>query len=118
MKKRGRSGPSFRDVLETARPQPAARYVQMLAKDGFDESVALSTVRSDPRVILAYDWNGEPLTEAHGFPLRVYIPGLYGMKHPKWITDVVLVPDLVPGYWVTRGWDQQAVRKTTAVLDL
>jgi DMSO/TMAO reductase YedYZ molybdopterin-dependent catalytic subunit len=111
------SGPSFRDVLEAARPQPAARYAHMLAEDGFDEVVSLATVRSDPRVLLAYDWNGEPLTEPHGFPLRVYIPGLYGMKQPKWITDIVLVPDFVPGYWVTRGWDKEAVRRTTSVID-
>ncbi len=111
------SGPSFRDVLATAQPKPAAQYAHMLAQDGFDEVVALSTVRADPRVLLAYDWNGAPLPSAHGFPLRVYIPGLYGMKQPKWITDVVLVQDFIPGYWVTRGWDKQAVRKTTSVID-
>ena len=111
------SGPSFRDVLATAQPRPGANYAHMLAQDGFDEVVALSTVQSDPRVILAYDWNGQPLPTAHGFPLRVYIPDLYGMKQPKWITDIVLVPDFIPGYWVTRGWDKQAIRRTTSVID-
>jgi hypothetical protein len=89
----------------------------MLSQDGFDEVVALSTVQADQRVILAYDWNGQPLPTSHGFPLRVYIPDLYGMKQPKWITDIVLVPDFIPGYWVTRGWDKQAVRRTTSVID-
>ena len=111
------SGPSFRDVLAAAQPQPAAQYAHMLAQDGFDEVVALSTVQADQRVILAYDWNGEPLPTSHGFPLRVYIPDLYGMKQPKWITDIVLVPDFIPGYWVTRGWDKQAIRRTTSVID-
>jgi DMSO/TMAO reductase YedYZ molybdopterin-dependent catalytic subunit len=111
------SGPSFSDVLATASPKPAARYAHMLAKDGFSEVVDLSTVMSDSRVLLAYDWNGEPLPAEHGYPLRVYIPGLYGMKQPKWITDVVLVEDFIPGYWVKRGWDEQAVRKTTSVID-
>ena len=111
------SGPSFRDVLATAKPQPGANYAHMLSQDGFDEVVALSTVQSDPRVILAYDWNGQPLPTAHGFPLRVYIPDLYGMKQPKWITDIVLVPDFIPGYWVSRGWDKQAIRRTTSVID-
>ena len=89
----------------------------MLSQDGFDEVVALATVQSDQRVILAYDWNGQPLPTAHGFPLRVYIPDLYGMKQPKWITDIVLVPDFIPGYWVKRGWDKQAIRRTTSVID-
>ncbi len=111
------SGPSFRDVLATARPQPGARYAQVLAEDGFDESVSLQKIRSDARVILAYDWNGEPLPAEHGFPLRVYVPDLYGMKQPKWITEIVLVPDFVPGYWVKRGWSKEAVRRTTSVID-
>ena len=110
-------GPSFRDVLATAQPQPAAQYAHVLAQDGFDEAVALSTISSDPRVVLAYDWNGEPLPTSHGFPLRVYVPDVYGMKQPKWITDIVLVPDFIPGYWVTRGWDKQAIRRTTSVID-
>ena len=111
------SGPSLRDVLATARPQAEAHYAHILAQDGFDEVVALSKVDSDPRVILAYDWNGEPLPTSHGFPLRVYVPDLYGMKQPKWITDIVLVPDFLPGYWVKRGWDKMAVRRTTSVID-
>jgi DMSO/TMAO reductase YedYZ molybdopterin-dependent catalytic subunit len=111
------SGPSFRDVLATAQPQPGASYAHMLSQDGYDEVVALSTVQSDQRIILAYDWNGEPLPTAHGYPLRVYIPDVYGMKQPKWITDVVLVPDFIPGYWVTRGWSKQAICRTTSVID-
>ena len=111
------SGPSFRDVLATARPRPGANFAHMLSQDGFDEVVALSTVQSDARVLLAYEWNGEPLPAAHGFPLRVYIPDLYGMKQPKWITEIVVTPDSIPGYWVKRGWDKEAVRKTTSVID-
>jgi DMSO/TMAO reductase YedYZ molybdopterin-dependent catalytic subunit len=111
------SGPSFRDVLADARPQPQARYAHLLAQDGFDEVVDLAQIDDDPRVMLAYAWNGEPLTAEHGFPLRVYVPDVYGMKQPKWITDIVLVPDFIPGYWVERGWDERAQRRTTSVID-
>lgn len=111
------SGPSLRDVLAAARPQADARYAHILSEDGYDEVVALDLVRDDPRVILAYDWNGEPLPSAHGYPLRIYIPDLYGMKQPKWIKDIVLVRDFIPGYWVHRGWDAQAIRRTTSVID-
>ena len=111
------SGPSFRDVLADAAPLPSATYAHFLTADGFDEAVALATVRSDPRILLAYDWNGQPLPQEHGYPLRVYVPDLYGMKQPKWITDVVLVSSWIPGYWVTRGWNAQAIRRTTSVID-
>ena len=111
------SGPSFRDVLADAQPLPRARYAHLLAQDGYDEAVDLGKIQSDPRVLLAYAWNGEPLTPEHGFPLRVYVPDVYGMKQPKWITDIVLVPDFIPGYWVKRGWDATAQRRTTSVID-
>ncbi len=111
------TGPSLRDVLATAAPKTGATYAHMLTADGFDEAVDLKTVRSDPRIVLAYEWNGQPLTQPHGFPLRVYIPDLYGMKQPKWITDIVLVSQWIPGYWVKRGWDANAIRRTTSVID-
>jgi DMSO/TMAO reductase YedYZ molybdopterin-dependent catalytic subunit len=111
------SGPPFRDVLATAAPTAQARYAHLLSEDGFDEVVDLAMIQADPRVVLAYNWNGQPLPTAHGFPLRVYVPDVYGMKQPKWITDVVLVADNIPGYWVTRGWDPKAEMRTTSVVD-
>ena len=112
------SGPPFRDVLATAGVQPQARYAQVFSQDGFGEVVDLALVQSDPRIVLAHSWNGRPLPTAHGYPLRIYLPGHYGMKQPKWITDIVLVPNYVPGYWVSRGWDRQAIMKTTSVIDV
>ena len=44
---------------------PGARYAHLLTADGFDEAVDLQTVRSDPRIILAYEWNGQPLPQPH-----------------------------------------------------
>ena len=60
------------------------------AADGFYESAALEDAR-DPRALLVYEMNGEPLTAEHGFPLRLYIPNRHGMKLPKWITRIELV---------------------------
>jgi DMSO/TMAO reductase YedYZ molybdopterin-dependent catalytic subunit len=111
------SGPPLRDVLATAAPLAQARYAHLLSEDGFDEVVDLAMIEADPRIVLAYDWNGRPLPTAHGFPLRVYVPDVYGMKQPKWITDIVLVADNIPGYWVTRGWDAKAEMRTTSVVD-
>src|SRR5664280_2481873 len=39
------------------------------------------------------------------------------MKQPKWITDIVLTAQAVPGYWVKRGWDATAQVRTTSVID-
>jgi DMSO/TMAO reductase YedYZ molybdopterin-dependent catalytic subunit len=111
------TGPSFRDVLADAGPKPQARWAHIISQDGFDEVIDLAKIQNDPRIVLAHAWNGEPLLPDHGFPLRVYVPDVYGMKQPKWITDVVLVADYIEGYWVKRGWDARAVRRTTSVID-
>ena len=111
------TGVPFRDILAQAAPQPTARYAHLTAADGFDEVVDLNMVMSDPRIMLVYAWNGQPLPQAHGYPLRIYIPDLHGMKQPKWIVGIDLVADFIAGYWVTRGWDQTARMHTTSVID-
>src|SRR5665647_2919863 len=58
----------------------AARYAHLLSQDGYDEVIELAMIQSDPRIVLAYAWNGQPLPPEHGFPLRVYVPDVYGMK--------------------------------------
>ena len=43
--------------------------------------------------------NGEPLPKEHGYPARLLIPGIYGMKNVKWITRIELVDYDFKGYW-------------------
>ncbi|MGH2425134.1 MAG: molybdopterin-dependent oxidoreductase, partial [bacterium] len=52
------------------------------------------------------------LPTAHGFPLRLLIPGLFGMKNPKWITRIEVVDYDFQGYWEAAGWSDEAVVKT------
>ncbi len=42
----------------------------------------------DQRVLLAYEMNGAPLPPQHGYPLRLVVPGWYGMAHVKWLTGI------------------------------
>jgi hypothetical protein len=67
--------------------------------------------------MLAYAWDGVPLLAEHGFPLRIYIPDVYGMKQPKWIESIEAVNHWEPGYWVQRGWDKAARMAATSVID-
>ena len=50
-------------------------------------------------VLLAWAMNGEPLTEAHGFPLRAVVPGLYGMASIKWLNRISVVSTPFQGYF-------------------
>ena len=72
---------------------------------------------ADARAMLAYAWDGVPLPVEHGFPLRLYVPGRYGMKQPKWITSIDAVAQWAPGYWVARGWSREGLVEATAAVD-
>ncbi len=111
------TGVSFQRILPDLRLKPNATHLKLASVDGFYEVVALETLREDARAMLAYDWDGVPLTTKHGFPLRTYIPDLYGMKQPKWLQSIEAMDHWEPGYWVERGWDKTARMKATSVID-
>ena len=49
-------------------------------------SVPMATTRDD--VLLCYEMNGEPLTTGHGFPVRLIVPGWFGVAWVKWLTTI------------------------------
>jgi DMSO/TMAO reductase YedYZ molybdopterin-dependent catalytic subunit len=106
----------FRNILAEAGLKPEVKGIYIEAKDGFYEYVDLQ-VAMDPRVMLVYDMSGVPLPVEHGYPLRIYIPNRFGMKQPKWITRMEAVSEARTGYWVDRGWDEEAIIKATSVID-
>ena len=111
------TGVSLQAILNAAKPQEEARYLQVASGDGFHESVDLDLIASDERIMLCYAWDGNPLPNDHGFPLRIWLPDRFGMKQPKWITAFELTDQYKEGYWVERGWDEIAQVKTTSVID-
>ena len=52
-------------------------------------------------VILAYEINGQALPPQHGYPLRLLVPGWYGMTSVKWLQAVTVVDEPFA------GWQQQ-----------
>ena len=111
------TGASLQDVLAGVGVQPEARYLRIYCADGFHETVDLDLIAGDRRVMLTYAWDGRPLSTDHGFPLRIYIPDRYGMKQPRWITNIEVTDEYTDGYWVERGWDEDAIMQTTSVID-
>lgn len=110
------TGVRLQHVLELAGLQPEAKELYIEAVDGFYESVAMQDLQ-DPRTLLVYAMNGEPLPQEHGSPLRIYLPNRYGMKQPKWIMRMTAIDREGAGYWVDRGWSEQAYVNTTSVID-
>ena len=109
-------GPRLVDLLARASPKPAARHAAFRADDGYAESIPLDELR--PEMLVALTLNGTPLPNKHGFPARILIPGRYGMKGPKWLESIELV-DIAPrGYWEAKGWNPNALVKTTSRIDV
>ena len=110
------TGLRFKDILAEAGVQAGAQEIAINSQDGFYEGLPLSEAM-DERTLLVYAMNGQPLTVEHGFPLRLYAPGHYGMKLPKWITAMKVTNQPESGYWVDRGWSATAIPQTTSVID-
>lgn len=105
-------GVRLRDLLMRAGgPAPTAVKVSFRCADGYSESIPIGDA-INPTTVLAYEMNGEPLPPAHGFPVRLLVPGLFGMKNPKWITKIEVVDFDFQGYWEASGWSDEAVVKT------
>ena len=78
----------------------------------------MSLIQAAPEILVAYELDGAPLPEAHGYPARMLIPGHYGMKGPKWLDSITVVDRESGGYWEQQGWDHNAVVKTMSRFDV
>ncbi len=63
----------------------------------YERSLSVDDAKRD-EVLLAYEINGQPLPPQHGFPLRVIVPGWYGMTHVKWLRSVTVLDHEFAGY--------------------
>src|SRR5215469_15410732 len=108
------TGVSLQRLLPDLRFKPGVTHLKMRSADDFFEVISLDTIQADPRIMLTYWWDGVPLKREHGYPLRIYIPDLYGMKQPKWIESIEATDHWEPGYWVRRGWNRIAQMHATS----
>jgi DMSO/TMAO reductase YedYZ molybdopterin-dependent catalytic subunit len=54
-----------------------------------------------PDTLLATHMNGEPLEPSHGAPLRLFVPGWYGVASVKWLTRIEAIDYAFKGYFQT-----------------
>jgi DMSO/TMAO reductase YedYZ molybdopterin-dependent catalytic subunit len=114
------TGTPLRPLLEAAGPLDDAlevvftgvdRGVQAGIEQQYERSLSLAEASAED-VFLAYAVNGQPLPPQHGFPLRLVVPGWYGMTHVKWLRSITVVNrrfrgyQQEPAYHVTRTWDE------------
>jgi DMSO/TMAO reductase YedYZ molybdopterin-dependent catalytic subunit len=100
------TGVPLRDVVAAAHLRPGAAGLVFTGADhgvqGGEEQdyerglTLLDALR--PEVLLAYEMNGRPLEPQHGAPVRLLVPGWYGMASVKWLTRVTAVAEPFQGY--------------------
>jgi sulfane dehydrogenase subunit SoxC len=105
------TGVAVRDVLEEADVPAAAvevlftgldRGVEGGVEQAYQRSLTLGDASDGP--LLAYAVNGEPLPPQHGFPLRLVVPGWYGMTSVKWLAAVETIDAPFAGYQQAVGY--------------
>jgi sulfane dehydrogenase subunit SoxC len=100
------TGTPLADILEEAGLEDDALEVVLRGRDrgmqgDEDQTYARSLPIADasrPEVLLAYEMNGRPLEPQHGFPLRLVVPGWYGMTSVKWLTSIEAVTEPFEGF--------------------
>ncbi len=103
------------EILTRVKVKPTATHVKFECADGYSTSVELKWI-TQPNVMLAYEMNGGPLTNIHGFPIRILMPGLYGQKMPRWITHIEFIDSYYRGFWESRGWSDVASVQTNSII--
>ncbi len=107
-------GVRFSDLVVLAGGvSPEATRFAVRCADGYTEGLPVAEAMH-PDTLLALEMNGRPLTGEHGFPARLLVPGLYGMKNVKWIVRAEAVKSQFTGYWQASGWSDEAVVKTSS----
>ena len=103
------TGVPLADVLRLAGPQASAQEVVFQGadrgpvedRDGpvhFERSLPLRYLGS-VGALLVYAMNGHPLPARHGYPLRLIVPGWYGVASVKWLTGIELTDRTFDGHF-------------------
>lgn len=97
------SGVRLADALALAQPFTQANTILFSAADQFNEPFSMAELSLDV-ALLAYAMNGETLTQSHGAPVRLLLPGWYGFRNIKWLQQMTLTNASIGGYWESTGW--------------
>ncbi len=97
------TGVRFRDFVELFGIKPTAKHVIAHCDHGYTTNVPLEDMMRD-NVLLAYMYEGEPLSLDHGAPVRTLVPHLYFWKSAKFLRALEFSAEDKPGFWEQAGY--------------
>ena len=109
-------GVPLSSLIEAAGPRAGVVEVMFRAVDGYTDTIAFEKAM-EQSTFVAYEMNGAPLTQTHGFPARILVPGMYGEKSVKWVTRIELVDHDAKGFYEQQGWGPDFVVPTRSRFD-
>ena len=101
------TGTPLLPFLEQAGVNPEAMQFILHGADSYETTLPVAEVMR-PQVLLVHQMNSAPLTQAHGYPLRILIPGHFGQKQPKWLVGIEAITKSKRGFWERQGWSNTA----------
>ena len=107
------TGVKLRPLLDRVGVKRNSVYAAIHGADGYSTGIPIDEIMREENW-MPFLMNGVPLPPVHGYPLRLFIPGKYGMKQPKWLTEIEFVDQKYVGYWEARGWSNEAWRKVNS----
>lgn len=88
-------------LVDRARPAPSVRHVRVISRTGYRRSFPLAEARG---LLLATAVGDEPLSHAHGAPVRLVAPGRRGFEWVKWVVRLELHEEGDPGALASTVW--------------
>ena len=97
----------FKTIASLVKPLEEARFVFVIADYGYSTNMPIK-VAMDNDVIFAYEYNENPLTPEHGFPMRLVVPKRYAYKSAKWVRGIEFLKEDRKGFWESVGYSNSA----------
>ena len=110
-------GLPLRDLLDQAGVLSGAARVRLHGVDNYTDTVLLQKAM-EPTTLLAYEMNGAPLPDRHGYPMRVIVPGYFGEKNVKWLTRIEVTDANAKGFYEAQGWGPDFIVPTRSRIDV
>jgi len=111
-------GIRWSDFLKQISVRPGANYVRFSTVGGRYTTVVNCKDLENPRALLAYGVNRDPIEPEYGGPLRMVIPNLWGYKSCKWLGKIDFIGQMEGGYWEDRGYTRSGIIEPGVTLDI
>jgi DMSO/TMAO reductase YedYZ molybdopterin-dependent catalytic subunit len=99
-------GVAFREIAKLTGVKPEAMWVMFHCADGYTAPVPLEDAMVEDSLV-ATKMNGKPIPVQQGYPVRPFIPHLYGWKSAKWLTAIEFLAEYEDGYWEAYSYHER-----------